>query len=104
MLKIIPLLVLAMMISPVARAANKPESERADQRAASLALARHEILPLVRVLEIATARVPGDVIKIKLEKKTFGFQYEVKVLAANGRLREIEIDAKTGKILSVEED
>ena len=83
----------------------KPDArERADQEAASAALARGEILPIPRVLAIATGAVAGDVVKVKLERKPFGFQYEVKILAKNGRLREIELDARTGRILSVEDD
>ena len=76
----------------------------ADQKAASAALARGEILPIVRVLGIATAAVPGDVLKVKLEREPFGFKYEVKILARNGRVREVEVDAKTGRILEIEDD
>jgi uncharacterized membrane protein YkoI len=80
------------------------KDDEADQRAASAALARGEILPIVRVLAIATERVPGDVLKVKLERESFGFKYEVKILTRSGRVREVEVDARTGRILKIEDD
>ena len=100
---LIPLLA-ACAIAAAPPAFAKDDQDRADQQAASAALARGEILPIVRVLEIATARVPGDVLKVKLERESWGFKYEVKILARNGRVREVEIDARNGKILSIEDD
>lgn len=94
-------LTLAAAVAPAHAATDK---DRADQLAASQALARGEILPIVRILGIANAKVPGDVLKVKLERKPFGFQYKVKILARNGRVREIELDARTGRILSIEDD
>ncbi|WOF42557.1 PepSY domain-containing protein [Sphingopyxis indica] len=78
--------------------------DKADQRAASAALARGEILPIGRVLAIATGRVAGDVLKVKLERESFGFKYEVKILTGSGRVREVEVDARTGRIMKIEED
>jgi len=80
------------------------DHEKSDQAAAREALARRQILPISRVLEIATARVPGDIIKVKLERESWGFKYEIKVLATNGRVREVEIDARTGKVIEIEDD
>ena len=80
------------------------KDDEADQRAARAALARGEILPIVRVLAIATERVPGDVLKVKLERESFGFKYEVKILTRSGRVREVEVDARTGRILKIEDD
>jgi uncharacterized membrane protein YkoI len=88
----------------VPASAQDKHKDRADQKAASEALARGEILPIVRVLGLATAQVPGDVLKVKLERESFGFKYEVKILAKNGRVREVEIDARSGKLLKIEDD
>lgn len=82
----------------------KQAQERREQQAASAAMARGEIMPIARMLDVATQAVPGDVLKVKLERKRAGFQYEVKVLARDGRVREIELDARTAKILSIEDD
>ncbi len=98
-----PLAAATLLASPVSALA-VDEKDRADQIAASQALARGEILPIVKILDIATAKVPGDVLKVKLERKPAGFQYKVKILAKNGRVREIELDARNGRILSIEDD
>lgn len=103
MRKLFITLALVAMPLPAAFAADK-EKDRADQIAASQALARGEILPIARILGIASAKVPGDVLKVKLKRKPTGFQYDVKILAQNGRVREVELDAKTGRILSIEDD
>lgn len=103
MRKLVITLALAALPLSAATAADK-EKDRADQVAASQALARGEILPIVRILSIANAKVPGDVLKVKLKRKPVGFQYDVKILAQNGRVREVELDAKTGRILSIEDD
>jgi uncharacterized membrane protein YkoI len=68
------------------------------------ALRRGEILPLTRILPIVQQRVPGDVIKIKLDDDEKRIEYEVKVLTPNGRVIEVELDARTGRILKIEED
>jgi len=95
------LLALAVAALP---ASAKTDKEKLDQQAASAALARGEILPIVRILGFATAKVPGDVLKVKLERKPTGFRYEVKILAQNGHVREVKLDARNGHILSIEDD
>lgn len=75
-----------------------------DQAAARAALARGEILPLPRILTIAGARVPGDVLEVELETDHGKFIYDLKILARNGRVRDVEIDARTGAVLKVEDD
>lgn len=98
------LLSAAAVIATPALAQDKKARALADQKAASEALARGEILPIARVLEIATGIVPGDVLKVKLERESFGFKYEVKILAKNGRVREVEVNAKSGTLLKIEDD
>lgn len=92
---------LAMLAIP---GSSDAKDDKSDQRAASAALARGEILPIARVLAIATGKVPGDVLKVELEREKSGFEYEVKILTASGRVREVEIDARTGRVLKIEDD
>lgn len=79
-----------------------------DHEQAREALRRGEILPLTRILPIVQKRVPGEVIKIKLDDDDDDHPdriiYEVKVLTSSGRVIELELDARTGKVLEVEED
>ena len=75
-----------------------------DHIAAREALRRGEILPLSAVLDIALRRVPGDVIEVDLDREDDGWEYEIKVLTATGRVREVTMNARTGVILEIEDD
>jgi uncharacterized membrane protein YkoI len=68
------------------------------------ALQRGEVLPLSKILAIAAARVPGDVIEVELEDEERTLVYEIKVLTEGGRVREIKIDARTGTVLEIEDE
>jgi uncharacterized membrane protein YkoI len=69
------------------------------------ALRRGEVLPLLKILAIASQHVPGDIIEVELEaKENRPLIYEIKVLTDTGRVREIKIDARTGAVLKIEDD
>jgi uncharacterized membrane protein YkoI len=68
------------------------------------ALKRGEVQPLTTILAIASQTVPGDVIEVELEEDDDVLVYEIKVLTAQGRVREVKIEASTGKVLEVEDD
>jgi uncharacterized membrane protein YkoI len=63
-----------------------------DQERARDAFERGEILPISEILAIALQHLPGDVVG-----------YEIDVLTAAGRVREIEIDARTGAVLDIDD-
>jgi uncharacterized membrane protein YkoI len=69
-----------------------------------VAVQRGEILPLPRIMELALARVPGDVVKTELESKRGRLIYEVKILTRNGSVQEVKLDARDGRILRIEDD
>ena len=68
------------------------------------AVQRGELLPLPRIMALAQARVPGDVVKTELEAKRGQLIYEVKILTRNGSVQEVKLDARNGRILRVEDD
>ena len=79
--------------------------KKKDHEAARAALARHEVLPLSRILAIAAERAPGEVIEVELEEAGPGrLKYDLKILAKNGRVRELELHAKTGATLKRADD
>lgn len=80
------------------------DDDAEDQARARAAVARGEALPVTRILEIAQREVPGQVIEVELEWDHDRLEYEVKVLTDAGRVREVEIDAANGRVLSVEDD
>jgi peptidase YpeB-like protein len=62
------------------------------------------LLPLSQALDLAAKHLPGEVLKVELENKHGRSTYEIKVLTETGRLREIELDARTGTVLEIEDD
>lgn len=84
----------------VRKAAEKQAKQEA-REAALAALRRGEILPLSRIMQIATTQVPGDIIEIEYKA---GPKYEVKVLTPSGRVIEMKIDARTGEMLEMGDD
>ena len=81
------------------------DSEKArEQDAIRAALQRGEALPLARILAIAQQHVPGDVLEVELEREDGVLIYEIKVLTGNGRVRELEIDARSGTVVKIEDD
>lgn len=71
-------------------------------------LRRGEILPLAKILEAAIAKVPGDVIEVELDHEDAdeggGWEYKVKVLTPDGKVRKVTVDARNGNVLKVKGD
>ena len=53
-------------------------------------------------IKTATAQFPGKVLEAELESEDGKVTYEVEIVNAAGEIREFEIDAQSGKILSSE--
>ena len=81
--------------------ASRKERERTTIRTA---VEQGQLVPLPRILELAQNAVTGDVVKTELEMEDEKLVYEIKILTSNGRIREVEFDAGTGAVLSIEDD
>lgn len=68
------------------------------------ALDRGETLPIVELLERLKTQVPGEVVGVEFEREGGKWVYEFKVIDDKGRLVEVYVDARTGAVLSMEED
>ena len=75
-----------------------------DQDQARDAVRKGKIMPLTAILEIVTKREPGTVMEVELETKDSKLTYRIEVLAANGRRREIRLDARNGEVLWAGDD
>lgn len=63
------------------------------------------ILPLEQLLKQAMDRHPGaKLLEAELEEKDGVYIYEVELLDINGVVRELDLEAKTGRLLKDEED
>ena len=56
-------------------------------------------LSLNKATAIATKEVPGEVIKVEFERS----KYEIKIRSTDGILKEVYIDARSGKVLKIKE-
>ena len=63
-----------------------------------------EIMALDDILKIIKQTYPGKLLEVELEKEHKKIVYEVEILGTDGIVREIYIDAKTGKLISIKED
>ncbi|WEK08260.1 MAG: PepSY domain-containing protein [Candidatus Pseudomonas colombiensis] len=63
------------------------------------------ILPLEQLLQQAMDRYPGaKLLEAELEEKHDVYVYEVELLTTDGVVREIDLEAATGRLLKDEED
>ena len=66
---------------------------------------RGVILPLEQVLQQAMDRYPGaKLLEVELEEKHDVYIYEVELLTADGVVRELDLEAATGRLLKDKED
>jgi len=66
------------------------------------ALKSGEIRSLDDVTAVASKALPGQVIKVEVERSHGVLVYEFKIIGTNGRIREIKINAKTLDVLEIE--
>lgn len=63
-----------------------------------------EILPLETVIKTATEKKPGRVIEAELKKSRGGYVYEIELVDKSGVVWELKYNAKTGELISTEEE
>jgi uncharacterized membrane protein YkoI len=80
----------------------KASEDNIDQDEILEALKRQEIRPLSEVLAAAEAVMPGQVVGVKVKRLNGQRVYELKIIAPQGRVREIYVDAASLAIVKVE--
>jgi uncharacterized membrane protein YkoI len=58
-----------------------------------------QILPMGEVRASAQAVQPGQLVEAELEREDGAYLYEIEILAADGTLHKLELDAATGEVL-----
>jgi hypothetical protein len=96
-------LVLAQSASTTPAPAATPDDED-DQETARKALENKEILPLSTVLARIEENFTGDVVEIELERKRGIWVYEIEIIDTDGRVRDIDVDGRTGEVITIEFD
>lgn len=77
-----------------------------DSDLALAAVARGEILPLSALMPRLLAAFPGEVLDIEIDLDPAGRieEYEFEMLTPEGRLIEVDMDARTGEITEVSDE
>jgi uncharacterized membrane protein YkoI len=68
------------------------------------AVRRAEVMPLSTLQDQVRKTFPGEIISVEIDEDDGRFIYEFKVLQTSGRLLEIEMDAKDGEVLDIDDD
>ena len=68
------------------------------------AVERGEIKSLGELRAIVQSKFPGEIVHVSTSGEHGRYHYEFRVLRADGRLLEIEMDAASGDVLEVEND
>ncbi|MCP4896569.1 MAG: peptidase [bacterium] len=68
------------------------------------AVDRGEILPMAKLLERLKTQVRGEVVGVEFEREYGRWVYEFKIIDTKGRLLEVYIDARTGTVISLEDN
>jgi len=63
-----------------------------------------QILSLEKLLEVARKIKPGEILETELDKEAGRYVYEIDILDAQGRVWELKLDAKDGKLIELEKD
>ena len=61
-----------------------------------------QILSLEKIAKLANAVKPGEILETELENKKGRYIYEVELLDTQGKVWELKLDAKTGKLIKLE--
>lgn len=103
--RILPLAFLALF-TPIAAGGEAPPAiaPATDFDRALGAVQRGEIRRLSEILPRIEAEFDGRAIETEIETDKGRWVYEIDILAADGRLFEVDVDAVTGETISVEEE
>ena len=63
-----------------------------------------EVLPLEQILSISRQQQQGRILEVELEQGRNGIIYELKILADDGQVWELKVNAKSGAIIKQEHD
>lgn len=94
------MIVLAAAIALAGPRAHADEKQH-DHDAARQAVERGEIKPLSEILAGVRDQLPGQVIRVEVERKKGRWLYELRLADARGQLFEAHVDGATGAVLQV---
>jgi uncharacterized membrane protein YkoI len=104
LIKRLGFVLLVPMVLVAAATAGWADDDDRDQELAKRLVEKGEIRALPAIIEQVTASVPGKVLEVEFESEHGTYKYELKILRTDGRVQEVEVDARSGGILKIEDD
>jgi uncharacterized membrane protein YkoI len=101
LIKTLPSIALSILVMMFAVQSAHSEESPATARKLS---ASGQILSLEKITKAAKAIKPGDILETELERKHGLYVYEVEILDNKGLVWELKLNAKTGKLIKMEQD
>jgi uncharacterized membrane protein YkoI len=74
-----------------------------DHDEARRAVEAGEARPLTEILNIVEGKLPGEIVRVNIERQHDLWVYEFRVIDSKGRLFEVYVDARTGEIKRTKE-
>jgi uncharacterized membrane protein YkoI len=98
------LLLVPLLVAAIPAAGLADDDDRRDHELARQALVEGRIKSLAEITAIFQQQMPGEIVGVEIDREKSGaFVYEFKILTG-GKLKEVDVDAASGKILKVEDD
>lgn len=99
----------APVSQPPAAAAQAPQPDlvptaETDAERARARVRSGDFLPLDTITATLRAQFPGEIIGVKLDEDDGLAHYEFRIMGAGGRVVEVEVDPKTGRVIDVDDD
>ena len=94
-----PILALALSLAVLGGPARADDD---DHNLARDALKADAVMPLAQILARVETQLKARVIKVEFEDHNGGYRYEFELIDPQGRISEVTVDARTGKVLGAE--
>ena len=75
-----------------------------DHDTARRALEHGEIRPLDQIIASVKSNVTGNIVSVEIEHFGPAWDYELRVLDRDGRIRRVTVDARSAQILKIEHE
>ncbi len=79
------------------------EKKEMDETKKAVEMSKTAKVTVEQAIKTATEKVPGKVIEAELEKKHDKAVWEVEIVGADDKVKEVHVDADTGAVIDVEE-
>jgi uncharacterized membrane protein YkoI len=71
---------------------------------ARLALEQGEIMPFEQILGSLESNMTARIVSVEIQRSGSAWDYDLRVLEEDGKIRRVSVDAKSGQIRKVEKD